>query len=303
MGVYRNISTTFWTDAKIDDDFTPEDKYFYLYLLTNPHTNICGCYEISKRQIERETGYCWDTVSRLFERMERIHMVLKYSDVNKEVLLLNWDKYNWSKSEKVKNAVYGVSFGIKTESFRKIVREKIKRKWPDADLGPDPEPDAEISNSTTYTDTDISDTDTYKQKADIESDAVTVTGGYPSDTVSIPYGYHMDTVSEKPEKAKSKRFVKPTLEEVTEYIESRGSQVDPIKWYDYYEANGWKVGKNPMKDWKAAVRTWERNGFNNGSGPKSNNQNKTQEMYDAVDAWARGDTYGQDSFFGVSQEY
>ena len=58
------------------------------------------------------------------------------------------------------------------------------------------------------------------------------------------------------------RFVKPTLEEVTAYCTERGKGVDPQKWYDYYSANGWKVGKNPMKDWKAAVRTWERSGDN-----------------------------------------
>ena len=43
MAVFRTISNSFWTDSKVDDTFTPEDKYFYLYLLTNPHTNICGC--------------------------------------------------------------------------------------------------------------------------------------------------------------------------------------------------------------------------------------------------------------------
>lgn len=58
------------------------------------------------------------------------------------------------------------------------------------------------------------------------------------------------------------RFVKPTLEEVQAYCAERGKGVDAQKWYDYYSANGWKVGKNPMKDWKAAVRTWERSGNN-----------------------------------------
>lgn len=61
------------------------------------------------------------------------------------------------------------------------------------------------------------------------------------------------------------RFVKPTLEEVTAYCLERGKGVDPQKWYDHYSANGWMVGKNPMKDWKAAVRTWERSGNNGGS--------------------------------------
>lgn len=53
------------------------------------------------------------------------------------------------------------------------------------------------------------------------------------------------------------RFLKPTLEEIREYCLSRNNYVDPERFYDYYEANGWKVGKNPMKDWQAAVRTWE----------------------------------------------
>lgn len=58
---------------------------------------------------------------------------------------------------------------------------------------------------------------------------------------------------------KEKVFVKPTVEEVREYCRQRGNHVDADKFWNYYESNGWKVGKNPMKDWKAAVRTWERN--------------------------------------------
>jgi hypothetical protein len=61
--------------------------------------------------------------------------------------------------------------------------------------------------------------------------------------------------------ASPKRFTKPSLEEVKQYCAERGNKVDAEKWYDYYEANGWKVGKNSMKDWKASVRTWERNGY------------------------------------------
>ena len=60
-------------------------------------------------------------------------------------------------------------------------------------------------------------------------------------------------------KEKSGRFTPPTLEQVIEYCKERGNTVNPQKWFDYYSSNGWKVGKNPMKDWKAAVRTWEQN--------------------------------------------
>ena len=51
---------------------------------------------------------------------------------------------------------------------------------------------------------------------------------------------------------------RPSLEEVVAYCQERQNGIDPNKWFDFYTSNGWKVGKNPMKDWKAAVRTWER---------------------------------------------
>lgn len=59
------------------------------------------------------------------------------------------------------------------------------------------------------------------------------------------------------------RFIKPTIEMVRDYCQERGKGVDPEEWFDHYESNGWKVGKNPMKDWEAAVRTWERSEFKN----------------------------------------
>jgi hypothetical protein len=60
-----------------------------------------------------------------------------------------------------------------------------------------------------------------------------------------------------------KRFKPPSVDEVRAYCRERKNQVDAEKFVDYYTSNGWKVGKNNMKDWKAAVRTWERNGYSN----------------------------------------
>lgn len=62
-------------------------------------------------------------------------------------------------------------------------------------------------------------------------------------------------------KVSSKRFVKPTIEDLEDYINEKGYKVDAHKFYDYYESNGWKVGKNPMKDWKATIRNWARNDY------------------------------------------
>ena len=54
------------------------------------------------------------------------------------------------------------------------------------------------------------------------------------------------------------RFQKPSLEEIRGYCISRGNQVDPEQFFNFYESKGWIIGKSPMKDWRAAVRTWEK---------------------------------------------
>lgn len=58
-------------------------------------------------------------------------------------------------------------------------------------------------------------------------------------------------------KERKKRFAPPSLEEVQAYCQERNNSVDPQRFLDHYESNGWMVGRNKMKDWKAAVRTWE----------------------------------------------
>lgn len=66
-----------------------------------------------------------------------------------------------------------------------------------------------------------------------------------------------------------KKNLKPSLEEISTYCLERKNSVDPQKFLDYHIANGWKVGRNPMKDWKATVRTWEKNGYQSGNGKES----------------------------------
>lgn len=61
--------------------------------------------------------------------------------------------------------------------------------------------------------------------------------------------------------ARPRKFVPPSVDEVREYCQTRRNSVDPQRFVDYYTSNGWLVGKNKMKDWKAAVRTWEQRDF------------------------------------------
>ena len=118
MAIYRTIQLSFWTDEKILDEFTPEDKYFYLYLFTNPQTNLCGCYELGWTSTIGQLGYSKDTVLRLLDRFENVHKVIMYSKETKEVLLLNWHKYNWTTSARFLISLRKEIETVKNDSFK-----------------------------------------------------------------------------------------------------------------------------------------------------------------------------------------
>lgn len=117
---HRQISVGFWSDTKVED-FTPEEKFLFLYCLTSPHTNLCGCYEISVRQIANETGLCADDVTRLLGRLEQTHNVLRYDAQTRELLVLNWHRYNWTASSKLDKPLLAEIRRIKCPAFRGYV--------------------------------------------------------------------------------------------------------------------------------------------------------------------------------------
>ena len=123
MALYRTVAISFWTDSKVVDDFTPEDKYFFLYLFTNPHTNLAGCYEVSVRQMANETGYSVETIERLLYRFSNVHKVAYYSKDTKEIMLLNWYKYNWTKSDKYRKPLGDCIAKIKNQTFRDYLQK------------------------------------------------------------------------------------------------------------------------------------------------------------------------------------
>jgi len=82
----------------------------------------------------------------------------------------------------------------------------------------------------------------------------------------------IEIIEEIKQAKKSKRFKKPTLDELEHYCIERQNKVDIQKFFNFYESNGWKVGKNPMKDWRASVRTWESNSFDDKKQSKTQTQ-------------------------------
>ena len=80
------------------------------------------------------------------------------------------------------------------------------------------------------------------------------------------------------------RFIKPSSDEIREFVTEQGYTIDHEAFVDYYEANGWKIGKNPMKSWKAAIRTWVRRDA--GKPPPPLVCPHPAGSYEAMDWWA-----------------
>ena len=104
MAVYRHIHIDYWQDGFVLD-LTPEEKYFYIYLMTNSKTSQCGIYELPKRIIETETGYNRETVGKLLNRFIDYKKIV-YCEETREVFLMNWIKHNKIVSPKVEKCVY-----------------------------------------------------------------------------------------------------------------------------------------------------------------------------------------------------
>lgn len=87
----------------------------------------------------------------------------------------------------------------------------------------------------------------------------------------------LNEIKQKEIKPKSKLFIKPSIDEIKNYCFERKNNVNPEKFYDYYEARGWKLKTGAIKDWKACVRTWEGNDF------KTISTNSSQTFYKKTD--------------------
>ncbi|MBZ9607302.1 DnaD domain protein [Clostridium estertheticum] len=122
MAKYRQLYTEFWSDSFVLE-LTSEEKFFYLYLLTNTKTTQSGIYELSKRFIEIETGINKETVDKLIKKFCEHNKIL-YCEETKEIMVLNWIKYNVPNSPNSIKCVNKEVIKVKNKKFVKILFEK-----------------------------------------------------------------------------------------------------------------------------------------------------------------------------------
>lgn len=127
---YRPIQTSFWTDVKVSNTFTPEDKYFYIFLLSTPQSNLLGAYEFSISVAAGYLGYDQETVKRLLKRFEEIHQVIHFDWETSEILIKNFYKYNWTDSSKFLKGIENRIELLKSEKIKQYLIEILVNRYP-----------------------------------------------------------------------------------------------------------------------------------------------------------------------------
>ncbi len=128
MAVYRNVQVNFWQDEFILD-LTPEERYFYIYLLTGTKTKQCGIYVLPKRVAELETGYSMETVEKLLNRFVAYGKIL-YDAETKELYILKWLHYNPILNTNVEKCVLRELKTVKNKEFiHTFLRTCLEEEW------------------------------------------------------------------------------------------------------------------------------------------------------------------------------
>ena len=230
--IKRIVSTSFWTDSKVVDDFSPEDRYFMLYLLTNPHTTQLGIYELNLRTAAFELGYSVEAVAVLMERFETKYKIIKRSKKTNEIAILNYLSYAVVKGGKpVTDLLERDKKSVKDKDLIDYVAKHLKSR---EDLLPT------VTEFLSKIEPYINDNDNDNDN-DNESTL--------DDT---------STVRKTNRENNKNKFIPPTFEDVEAYAKERKRSDLAKKFFDYYTEGNWKDkdGK-PVKNWKQKFITWE----------------------------------------------
>lgn len=117
MAIYRQVQINFWQDDFVVE-LTPEERYFYIYIMTNPRTTQCGIFKLVKKFVAFELGYDRETVDKLLKKFDdygKIH----FCEETKEIMVINWMKYNFINS---KNTILCINKELKEVKNKEFIK-------------------------------------------------------------------------------------------------------------------------------------------------------------------------------------
>ena len=129
MAKFRQIQTDFWSNPYVQEEMTPEDKFFYLYLMTNEKSTQIGIYKITKKQIAFDMGYSIESVGNLLKRFMDQHKLIKYDSETREIILLEWAKTNLNKGGKpFEDLILSELKEVKQKEFIEIIYHQCEKQ-------------------------------------------------------------------------------------------------------------------------------------------------------------------------------
>lgn len=250
MGIKRIVDVSFWTDGKVDD-FSPEDKYFMLYLLTNPFSKQLGIYEISIKQAAFQMGYSVDAFNVLLDRFENKYNIILFSKETNEIAILNFLRHSVMKGGKpvedcikkdmelVKNKslidfVFSHLYGRDglNETVKKIVNDYVNENHNDNHNDNDNDNDRTVDESFHESLDESSDEPPYQPRKKISDELTHIVNMFNSICTSLP---SVRSLSEARKKAIKARLNTYTLDDFKQCFENaqassflRGS--NPRNW-------------------------------------------------------------------------
>lgn len=232
--VNRVVSTSFWEDEKVVDMFSPEDKYFYIYLLTNPHTTQLGVYRLVPKTAAFELGYSKEAVMVLIERFESKYDMIRYSKDTSEVAIKNFLKHSIVKGGKpVMDCLIKEERLIEDKSLLQYIYNNLINI-------------NKLNN-------------TVKEYLNHLEEYICINDNDNDNERYVHVSYHESSTNRQRIVPSQNRFQPPTEEEIIEYCSEKDLRyVNPQAFIDFYGSKGWMVGKNKMTNWKSAVSGWNR---------------------------------------------
>ena len=129
MAIYRNVKTSFWEDEKVIDEFSAEDRYFFLYLLTNPQATQLGIYKLVPRTTAFYLGYSKEVVMVLLDRFETKYHMIKYSNETSEIAIKNFLRHSIIKGGKpVMDCLKKEERAVKNKELVQFIIDSISDK-------------------------------------------------------------------------------------------------------------------------------------------------------------------------------
>lgn len=230
MAIYRNVQMSFWTDTKVLEEFSADERLLYIFLLTSPKSNLAGCYEITPKQVNFYTGI--KNAKAVLDSLAAKN-VIAYSEQTKEVLVVNWAKYNWTNSEKFRKPLLNEIKAVKNKTFQAYLMSLFN--------GEDVDYDTVSANKDTVSDN----------------------GGYRTDTtVSVTDPVTVSNVNTEKESKKTNIYI---AERVIAYLNektgskyrltsSHQSQINARLKEGYSEQDFFTVIDNKVREWKGTER-------------------------------------------------